>query len=38
MALLEKLDLLVTLADLEKLVPKVQEELGAPRFVQNMLI
>lgn len=37
MALQEKLDLLVILASLEKLVPKVQEELEVPWLVQNML-
>lgn len=37
LALQEKLDLLVILANLEKLVPKVQEELEVPWLVQNML-
>lgn len=37
MALQEKLDLLVILASLEKLVPKVQEELEVAWLVQNML-
>lgn len=38
MALLEKLVLLVVLVSMEKLVPKVQEELEAPWYVHNMLI
>lgn len=38
MALREKPDLLVILANLEKLVPKVQEELEVLWLVQNMLI
>lgn len=37
MALQEKLDLLVILANLEKLVLKVQEELEVPWLVQNIL-
>lgn len=37
MALQEKLDLLVILASLEKLVSKVQEELEVPWLVQNVL-